>query len=133
MNQNNFIMDTLSIITVNNQNNAYKLKNIINSKSDDTKLKKISYNKFINPFPIYSLISENTKITNEFLNKEKYEEMKIIKQKLWRFILYENGWNLIENEKIDMEHLTIDILYDIDHDILCSALFQRTTENKQYP
>ena len=32
-----------------------------------------------------------------------------------------------------MEHLTIDILYDIDHDILCSALFQRTTENKQYP
>ena len=32
-----------------------------------------------------------------------------------------------------MESVTIDILHDIDHDILCTALFQRTTENKKYP
>jgi len=61
-------MDNLSVITVNNDELSYLLKNKINNKSDDNKLYKPNYNKFINPNPIYSLIFENSRIKNEFID-----------------------------------------------------------------
>ena len=115
--QNNFVMNNLSIITVNNEANSYTLKNIINTKSDNNTLKKMSYNKFINPYPIYVLISENSRIKKEFINESKGNELKEMKEKLWRFVTAENDWNLIENEKKKIKDLQFNLKDTVSHDI----------------
>ena len=115
--QNNFVMNNLSIITVNNEANSYTLKNIINNRSDNNGLKKTSYNKFINPYPLYALISENSRIKKEFLSKSKENELKEMKDKLWRFVIAENDWNLIENEKKKIKDIQFNLKDTISHDI----------------
>ena len=107
--KNNFSMNSLSIITVNNEEDTYILKNKINNKSKENELNKKSYNKYINPHPIYSLILNNSKITKEFTNEEKSNELKEIKQKLWRFVIIENGWNFIEDEKKKIKNIQFDL------------------------
>ena len=72
---NNFCMDSLTIITINNEQNSYLLKNIINNKSDNFSLFKPIYNKFINPNPIYSLINYNPIINKEFIDTSKIKEL----------------------------------------------------------
>ena len=108
-NGNNFLMNHLSIITINNEEDTYALQNIINVKSKDNGLNKKSYNKYINPNPIYSLIFQNTKIKNEFINQSKENELKELKEKLWRFVKLENGWNFIEDEKKEIKDIKFDI------------------------
>ena len=115
--QNNFIMNTLSIVTVNNENNAYILKNIINTRSEDSELKKISYNKFINPFPVYSLLIGNTNIKYQFLNRIMESEIKEMQKKVWRFVISENGWNLMENEKKKIKNIQFDMKKSISDEI----------------
>ena len=68
-------MDSLTIITINNEQNSYLLKNIINNKSDNFSLFKPIYNKFINPNPIYSLINYNPIINKEFIDTSKIKEL----------------------------------------------------------
>ena len=106
---NNFSMNSLSIITINNEEDTYILKNKINNKSKENELNKKSYNKYINPHPIYSLILDNSKIKKEFTNEEKSNELKEIKQKLWRFVIIENGWNFIEDEKKKIKNIQFDL------------------------
>ena len=110
-NINNFFMENLSAITVNNEELFNLLKSKINNKSDDNKLYKVNYNKFINPNPIYSLLFENSRIKNEFINDKKRLELTEIKEKLWKFVTIENGWNQIEEEKkkIKKENLKFDL------------------------
>ena len=109
-NKNNFFMENLSIITVNNEQAAYTLKNKIDSKSKENKISKKSYNKFINPNPIYYLINENTaKLRNEFINKSKFNDLREMQDKLWRFITLENGWNFIEDDKKKIKDVKFDL------------------------
>ena len=112
--QNNFIMNNLTIISVNNEDNAYSLKNIINDRSKENRLNKKNYNKFINPGPIYSLLLDNPRIKKD-LNEKRANEIKEMKEKLWRFITLENGWNSIEDDKKKIKDLHCDIkdsIYD---------------------
>ena len=106
---NNFIMDSLSIVTVNNEENTYTLKNIINNRSNNNAINKKSYNKFINPNAIYSLLLNNANIKKEFKNKIKKEELEEINKKLWRFIQIENSWNLVEEAKKKIKNINFDI------------------------
>ena len=106
---NNFILDSLSIVTVNNEENTYVLKNIINNRSDNNAINKKSYNKFINPNAIYSLLLNNANIKKEFKNKIKKEELEEINKKLWRFIQIENSWNLVEEAKKKIKNINFDI------------------------
>ena len=114
---NNFFLDNLSIITVNNEENTYTLKNKIDVKSKNNMLSKKSYNKYINPYPIYFLLIENSRLLNEFLNEAKYKEIKEMKNKIWRFVTLENGWNLLPDEKKKIKKLDIDIKQSIFKDI----------------
>ena len=116
-NINNFVIDNLSIITVNNEENTYTLKNKIDVKSENNMLNKKSYNKYINPYPIYSLLYENSRFLNEFLNESKNNEIKERKNKLWRFVILENGWNFLEDEKKKIKKIDIDIRQSIFKEI----------------
>ena len=107
--KNNFYMDTLTVITVNNEKNTYLLKNIINNESDDINLFKPCYNKFINPNAIYSLISENPLINCQFTNLLRGDELKQIKEKIWRFVITENSWNTKEEDKKQIKNINFDI------------------------
>ena len=115
--QNNFLLDCLSILTINNENDAYILKNIIDTKSEKNELNKKSYNKFINPNPIYSLISKNTRFNKQFLDENKEKELNEIITKLWRFAKLENGWNLIEENKKQIKNINFDIKQSLFKDI----------------
>ena len=114
---NNFLMDQLSIITINNEEDAYELKNKIDVKSKDNWLNKKSFDKYINPNPIYSLIIENKKIKNEFINQSKKKELKELTEKVWRFVIFENGWNSIEDEKKKIKNIKFDIEQSIFKEI----------------
>ena len=131
-NKNNFSMDNLSVITVNNDELSYLLKNKINNKSDDNKLYKPNYNKFINPNPIYSLIFENSRIKNEFIDDKRKLELTEIKEKLWRFAIIENGWNIIEEEKkkIKKENIKFDLKSSIFKEI--ERFFMTKEKNEFY-
>ena len=93
-------MDNLSIITVNNEENIYILKNRIDTKSNDNSINKKSYDKYINPNAVYSLLLGNN------IKKEELLEMN---HKLWRFILMENSTNLIEEEKKKIKEINFDL------------------------
>ena len=107
--QNSFSMDSLTITTVNNEDNIYILKNRIDTKSNDNLINKKSYDKYINPNAVYSLLLGNTNITKNFKNNIKKEELLEMNQKLWRFILIENSWNLIEEEKKKIKEINFDL------------------------
>ena len=115
--QNNFLMDCLTILTINNENNAYTLKNIIDVKSEKNELNKKSFNKFINPYPIYSLISQNTRLNKQFSDETKDKELNEIKTKLWRIANLENDWNLIEENKKKITNINFDIEQSLFKDI----------------
>ena len=117
--KNNFIMDNLSVVTVLKEDDAYYLKNIIDNTSSDNKLYKINYSKFINPSPVYSLLLDNTHVTKEFKDQRKKKELEEMKKQLWRFVIIENGWNLIEEEKkkIKKEKIKFDIKQSVFRDI----------------
>ena len=108
-NINNFHLDNLSIVTINNENDAYTLKNKIDVKSNNNSLNKKSYNKFINPYPIYSLLYENARIKKEFINDIKSNEITEMKEKLWRFVTVENGWNLLLDETKKIKNINCDL------------------------
>ena len=80
-----------------------------NKESPCDKIYKQNYNKFINPNPIYSLIYENPRINIQFVNLSLKEELNDMKQKLWRFAIAENGWNLIEDDKKNIKEIKFDI------------------------
>ena len=117
--KNNFVMDNLSVVTVLKEDDAYYIKNIIDNSSNDDKLYKINYSKFINPNPVYSLLLDNTRVTKEFKNEQKKKELEEMKQHLWRFVIAENGWNLIEEEKkkIKKDNIKFDIKTSVFRDI----------------
>ena len=117
--KNNFVMDNLSVVTVLKEDDAYYIKNIIDNSSNDDKLYKINYSKFINPNPVYSLLLDNSRITKEFTNEQKQKELEEMKQQLWRFVIIENGWNLIEEEKkkIKKDKIKFDIKKSVFRDI----------------
>ena len=109
INRNNFLMDNLTIISVINDNKAEILKNIINNKSNDIILYKPNYNKFINPNSIYSLIIQNSSFKEEFMNEEIKSELMETKEKLFRFVTIEYGWNTLPDEKKKIKKLNIDL------------------------
>ena len=111
--KNNFYMDNLTIITVDRKENADILKNIIYNESNNNKHYKINYNKFINPNPIYSLLFLNPKLNKNFKDLSKRNELKEMNEKLWRFVVAENDWNNIEQQK----KLIKNIKFDIDNSI----------------
>jgi hypothetical protein len=117
--KNNFVMDNLSVVTVLKEDDAYYIKNIIDNSSSDDKLYKINYSKFINPNPVYSLLLDNTRVTKVFKNEQKKLELEEMKQQLWRFVIAENGWNLIEEEKkkIKKDKIKFDIKKSVFRDI----------------
>ena len=104
---NNFYMDSLTVITINNENNSFLLKNIINHGEDNVNLFKANYNKFIDPNPIYSLINKHC------LNESKVKEINEIEQKLWRFVKFDVSWNEKEEEKKQIK----EIKFDLDNSI----------------
>ena len=107
-NCNNFNLDALTIITVNNEENTEVLKNII--KEDiNSELYKYNFNKYINPIPIYTLLYQNVKINNEYVDLSKKKELKEIKDNLWRFVIAENEWNAVEEEKKKITELFFNI------------------------
>ena len=106
---NNFCMDSLTIITINNEQNSYLLKNIINNKSDNFSLFKPIYNKFINPNPIYSLINYNPIINKEFIDTSKIKELNDIEKKLWKFVNIDVSWNEKEEDKKQIKEINFDI------------------------
>ena len=110
--KNNFSMDNLTIITINNEENIYFIKNMNNNSSKKKEnyisLKRI-YNKYINPTAIYSSILQNPQINAEFLEQNKLDELKEIKQKLWRFVNIDNRWNTSEEDNKKIENIKIDI------------------------
>ena len=107
MPNNNFNLDNLSIISINNEDNSFLLKDIIknesekkdNNGSDKNKIFKDNCNKYINPNPIYSLIYENPLINKKNIDSTKLKELKELKEKLWRFVIPESGWNIKEEDK----------------------------------
>jgi len=117
--KNNFVMDNLSVVTVLKEDDAYYIKNIIDNSSSDDKLYKVNYSKFINPNPVYSLLLDNTHVTKEFKDEQKRKELEEMKQQLWRFVIAENGWNLIEEEKkkIKKDKIKFDIKKSVFRDI----------------
>ena len=111
--KNNFYMDNLTIITVNREENAANLKKIIDNQSNNNKLYKINYNKFINPNPIFSLLFLNQKLNKNYTDFSKRNELKEMNEKLWRFVIAENDWKNIEEQK----RLIKNINFDIDNSI----------------
>ena len=116
-NLNNFHMENLSIITINNEKDAYTLKNKIDVTSKNNELNKKSYNKYINPFPIYALLNENSRIKSEYLNDEKSEEITQMKENLWRFIQLDNGWNLLPDETKKIKNINFDLKQSVFKEI----------------
>ena len=105
---NNFYLDNLSILTINNEENYNLLKDIINEEEQNELI--ISHNnKYINPYPIYSLIYENSLINKNYNDLWKPNELKELKEKLWRFIEIENGWNVKEEEKKKIKNICFNI------------------------
>ena len=105
---NNFLLENLSIITVNNEQNTYTLRNKIDINSKDNQLNKISYNKFINPNHIYSLLFENKRIRKE-MEQKKDEELTEINAKLWRFVKMDSGWNFLKENEKKIKNINFDI------------------------
>ena len=96
---NNFKMDTMTIITVNNKEKKDLLKNLVPSTNQNSELFNINYNKFINPNPIYYLINENDKINCVYNQSEKKDELIKTREKIGRFVLSEINWKEENNER----------------------------------
>ena len=106
---NNFYMNNFTIISINNEENSVILNNMNNNEFSYDKIYKPNYNKYINPNPIYSLIYENPRINNQFVNLSLKNELSDMKAKLWRFVIAENGWNFIEDDKKNIKIINFDI------------------------
>ena len=110
---NNFYVDSLTVITINNEKNSFLLKNKINLREDNVNLFKANYNKFIDPYPVYSLVKNNPLINKQCLNESKVKELNEIEQKLWRFVKFDASWNEKEEEKRQIK----EIKFDLDNSI----------------
>ena len=108
-NYNNFNMESLTIITVNDGDNAYLLNNIINNRSKSNLLFRPYYNKYISLNPIYSLLCENSKLDKQLLNKSKLNELKDNNSILWRFTTAEHSWNAKEEKKRHIKNISFKI------------------------
>ena len=106
---NNFFMNSLTILSINNEENSVILKNMNNNEFSYDKIYKPIYNKFINPNAIYYLIYKNPRINNQFANLSLKNELCDMKEKLWRFVIAENDWNSIEDEKKNIKKIDFDI------------------------
>ena len=104
--KNNFYLDSLSILTVNNEDNYNLLKGIIDKESN---INNPNNNKYINPNPIYSLVYDNPLINKKYLVESKKDELKEMKEKLWRFVIAETGWNVKEEDKKKIKNVEFDI------------------------
>ena len=119
--KNNFVMDNLIIVTLNNEEKSNLLKNtnnndISNKKENYLPLKQL-YNKYINTTSIYSLILENPNIIKEFAELNKMEELKEAKQKITRFVTEENDWNNLEEDKKKIKKINFNLEYSLYKEI----------------
>ena len=105
----NFQIDTMTIITVNNKDNTSLLGNLISANKGSTSFK-CYYNKFLNPNPVYYLLSENKTINNQYTQAEKQSEVqKIIELKDRWNVKADIGWNAKEEENKEITELNFDI------------------------
>ena len=108
-NYNNFNMESLTIITVNDAEKSYLLNNIINNRSKNNLLFRPYFNKYISLNSIYSLLFENSKLNKELLNESKLIELKETNSILWRFVTTEHSWNVKEEKKKHIKNINFNL------------------------
>lgn len=110
-NQNNskkniFNLENYILITLNNEENTNLLKN---NKIELENNIKANNNKFINQNSIYILLFDNKELKIVFTDNIKENEIKESKQKLWKFNLNKNNWNILkEEEKNDIKNINFE-------------------------
>ena len=105
----NFQIDTMTIITVNNKDNTSLLGNLISANKGSISFK-CYYNKFLNPNPVYYLLSENKTINNQYTQAEKQSEVQeIIELKDRWNVKADIGWNAKEEDNKEITELNFDI------------------------
>ena len=90
-NKNNFLMNNLLIASINTEQNAQLLTEILSNK--------ICFNKYINPNQIYFLLISNEKIKSEFKDQKKFDELNKILGKIKKYSTFDNNYGKeLENE-----------------------------------
>ena len=99
INNNDFILEDVTIITTNNEQDANKIKNLIDNNTDNNDINNTNFKKFINLNSIYSLLFEKPELLLEFSDENKKKELEETKDKLNNFIINEYNWNTLEENQ----------------------------------
>ena len=83
-NKNNFLMNNVTITSINQEQNLNLIKNNYSNK--------FSYNKFINPNFIYFILLQNKNINIKFNNETKQDELKKMMEKISKYCLIESNY-----------------------------------------
>ena len=94
-NKNNFLMNNVTITSINQEQNSNLIKNNISNK--------FNYNKFINPNFIYFILLQNKNISIDFNNKTKQDELKKMMEKISKYCLIESNYG--NNDFREIKHL----------------------------
>ena len=81
-NKNNFLMDNLLITSINKEENANSIKEMLKDK--------INYNKYINIYSLYFLILQAKYIKSDFNDQSMKDELQLMNDKIMKYSIYEN-------------------------------------------
>ena len=113
-NKNNFLMNNVTITSINQEQNSNLIKNNFSNK--------FSYNKFINPNFIYFILLQNKNINIIFNNETKQDELKKMMEKISKYCIIESNYGNSDSHEI--KHLNEEIEQSIYKEIK-----QNLTEN----
>ena len=109
INSNNFFLENITIITTNNEQDANKIKNLMdNNNKDNNDINNTNNKKFININSIYSLLFEKPELLLEISDENKKKELEETKDKLSNFIINEYNWNTLEENQKKITNINIE-------------------------
>ena len=109
INSNNFFLEDITIITTNNEQDANKIKNLMdNNNKDNNDINNTNNKKFININLIYSLLFEKPELLLEISDENKKKELEETKDKLSNFIINEYNWNTLEENQKKITNINIE-------------------------
>ena len=109
INSNNFFLEDITIITTNNEQDANKIKNLMdNNNKDNNDINNTNNKKFININSIYSLLFEKPELLLEISDENKKKELEETKDKLSNFIINEYNWNTLEENQKKITNINIE-------------------------
>jgi hypothetical protein len=108
INSSIFILEDVTIITTNNEQDANKIKNLIDNNTDNNEINNSNYKKFININSIYSLLFEKPELLLEFSDENIKKELEETKEKLKNFIINEYNWNTLEENQKKITNINIE-------------------------